>query len=161
MNVGRCLRRKWLNRGIMSATIFTNVGILIIDMTLSHSGYALSELHPILFCSVPSPFWWIVCWIGWIVLSGAEERLLVALYCYQAFKGIHSKAFTWCRWSYFSGGWGSEMLTNYKIQIYFINVWLSLTFLQIICWIKNIIKHVCIAIKMTFHLLLYMFLLNN
>ena len=52
MNVGRCLRRKWLNLGIMNGKIFTNRGMLIIDMTLNLSGYALFDRqHSIIFSS--------------------------------------------------------------------------------------------------------------
>lgn len=43
-------------------------------------------------------------------LSGEEERLLVALYCYQGVEGVHSKAFSWIRWSYFSGCWGLKIV---------------------------------------------------
>ena len=59
------------------------------------------------FCLQVLPDWlliWFKC------LSGEEERLLVALYCYQGVKGVHSKAFTWIRWSYFSGCWGLKIV---------------------------------------------------
>ena len=118
MNVGRCLRRKWLNLGIMNGKIFTNRGMLIIDMTLNLSGYALFDRqHSIIFSSgifFFSNYCWIDCWFGWNVLSGEEERLLVALYCFQGFKGVHSKTFTWIRRSYFSGGWGSEIVKKLR-----------------------------------------------
>lgn len=83
----------------MSATIFTKVGILTIDMTWNHSGYVSITLGRLQLS-------WTSILLGLIFsvcLSGKEEGLLVALYSYQAFEGIHSKAFTWGRWSYFSG----------------------------------------------------------
>lgn len=52
MNGGRCLRKKSLNHGIMSATIFTRVGTLTTDMIWNHLGYVLRSIIPPAF---PSP----------------------------------------------------------------------------------------------------------
>jgi hypothetical protein len=102
MNDGRCLKKKWLSPEILNAKVFTRVEIQIIDMTWNPSGY---EKKIYWICNI-----W--CFSSFILLPndvflnclpGEKKGFLAAFYCYQGPKGIYSKAFTWCRWSYFSG----------------------------------------------------------
>jgi len=97
---GRCLRKKWLNPGIMNGTI---ANILTIYMTWSFSGYAFLTWNwanslSFIFHLVVG-YWYI--YLKWL---GEEERFLVALCCDKTFEWIHSKTLTRCRWSHISGG---------------------------------------------------------
>jgi hypothetical protein len=132
MNDGRCLKKKWSSPGIMNAITFTRVEIHIIDMTWNLSGYEkilywvcnIWYLSPLIL--LPNyVFFFLNC------LPGEKKGFLAAFYCYQAPKGIYSKAFTWCRWSYFSGDKDGflNFLHNSSIGDFFVLNTFSICFL--------------------------------
>jgi len=81
---------------------------------------------------VPSYFITKLCFSFFLnCLPGEKKGFLAAFYCYQAPKGIYSKAFTWCRWSYFSGDKDGflNFLHNSSIGDFFVLNTFSICFL--------------------------------